>query len=65
MTMQIPVRRVTLLVCELCLAGDGGECHVPGCAFWMRRAPDKPLAGEDGRLFVPALRELEESDPDV
>jgi hypothetical protein len=36
---EIPVRRIELWVCDLCLAGEGGECHVPGCAFWCHDAP--------------------------
>lgn len=35
--------RVTVVICAHCLTGDGGECHVPGCAFWMNRAPKHPL----------------------
>lgn len=35
--------RVTLDVCQACLLGKGGECHTPGCAFWMSQAPDVPL----------------------
>lgn len=34
------VQLVTLPICSLCLDGAGGECHVPGCALWMKRAPD-------------------------
>lgn len=34
----------TLTICELCLDGEGGECHVPGCAFWMDDAPGPVLA---------------------
>jgi len=30
-------------ICELCLGGRGGECHVPGCVFWMVSAPDIPI----------------------
>lgn len=26
-------------ICDLCLNDLGGECHVPGCAFWMSDAP--------------------------
>lgn len=37
------LHRVTLMVCEFCLGGIGGECHTPGCAFWMSQAPDVPL----------------------
>ena len=31
---------VTLHLCEACIYGQGGECHTPGCAFWMSSAPD-------------------------
>ena len=34
---------IELLVCRLCLNGRGGECHVPGCAFWMADAPTGDL----------------------
>ena len=34
---------VTLILCSLCLRGAGGECHTPGCALWINRAPDLPL----------------------
>jgi hypothetical protein len=38
-------------MCDLCLAGAGGECHVPGCAFWLNRAPDLPIiVGDPGEL---------------
>jgi hypothetical protein len=37
------LRRVTLDICESCMEGAGGECHVPGCAFWMRKAPEWPF----------------------
>ncbi len=26
-------------ICVLCAEGDRGECHSPGCAFWMCDAP--------------------------
>lgn len=26
-------------VCKLCLEGAGGECHAPGCVFWLCDAP--------------------------
>jgi hypothetical protein len=35
--------QVILTLCSPCLNGAGGECHVPGCALWMNRAPDQPL----------------------
>ena len=37
------LREVTLTLCHLCESGRGGECHTPGCALWMNRAPDVPL----------------------
>lgn len=37
------LRRVTLDICEPCIEGVGGWCHTPGCAFWMRRAPETPF----------------------
>ena len=32
-----------LAICDPCLDGAGGECHAPGCLFWMNRAPDVPI----------------------
>ena len=40
------VRRVIVSLCELCIAGAGGECHVPGCVLCRNRAPDLPLMPE-------------------
>lgn len=37
------LRHVTFDICEPCIEGAGGECHAPGCAFWMMRAPETPL----------------------
>lgn len=34
---------VELTICGLCLAGAGGQCHTPGCALWLNRAPDLSL----------------------
>lgn len=41
--VEIPVRMMTIPICDLCLNGAGGECHVPGCGFFLNRAPDIPL----------------------
>lgn len=43
MTNEPKVHTVEIRLCDLCLAGAGGECHVPGCALWLRRAPDLAL----------------------
>jgi hypothetical protein len=37
------LHRVVLTLCALCLDGEGGECHTPGCAMWLNRAPDLPI----------------------
>jgi hypothetical protein len=37
------LNEVTLTICDLCLDGAGGECHTPGCALWLNRAPDLSL----------------------
>lgn len=42
-TEEIPVHRVTLLLCEQCIDGVGGECHSPGCSLFLNRAPDIPI----------------------
>ena len=44
--MSYPVVRLinlTISVCTPCLADAGGECHTPGCAFWMQDAPTAEL----------------------
>jgi hypothetical protein len=38
-TNPYTLHRIEVNVCTLCLRGRGGECHVPGCAFWMDKAP--------------------------
>lgn len=37
------VHLVQLRLCDPCIDGEGGECHTPGCALWINRAPDLPL----------------------
>jgi len=34
------LHRVVLWLCSMCLDGEAGECHTPGCALWLNRAPD-------------------------
>lgn len=34
---------VEITLCDACLDGQGGECHVPGCGLWMACAPDIPI----------------------
>lgn len=37
------VSRYEIYLCELCIKGVGGECHTPGCALFLSRAPDLRL----------------------
>lgn len=46
--------RVTLVLCSRCIAGEGGECHVPGCALWMNRAPDVQIR-EKCETYTPLI----------
>lgn len=48
---EIKLRRVTLDLCVLCLNGEGGECHSPGCALWINRAPDIPVNVLEGVYY--------------
>ena len=45
MSTSPPLWPMVLSVCGLCRNGEGGECHTPGCAFWMSAAPDVPFSG--------------------
>lgn len=47
---------INVPVCRRCLDGEGGECHMPGCAFWMHPAPP------DGGTYVDPAADLIESE---
>ena len=51
------VKRYAIYLCSECIAGAGGECHVPGCAMNLNRAPDIPL---DPPMTVPLAEALTE-----
>lgn len=40
------VQPMILNICRRCRAGEGGECHTPGCNLWLNRAPDIPLESD-------------------
>jgi hypothetical protein len=42
-TTEPTLTTMALTVCSLCAGGTEGECHTPGCAFWMKTAPGVPL----------------------
>lgn len=57
---EVPeVRTVMVPVCELCIRGAGGECHTPGCSFFMFPAPIEG-ANSMGKHAMEAL-DLDES----
>jgi hypothetical protein len=33
-------------ICELCTSGAGGECHTPGCSFFLKDGPEENLPTE-------------------
>lgn len=41
----ITLREITIVICRLCLDGQGSECHTPGCALYLHRV-DLPIAPE-------------------
>lgn len=49
------LHRVVLTLCNLCLDGKGGECHVPGCALWMSTAPDLPIRDKTESAETPEV----------
>ena len=30
-----PVHSYVIELCDACIAGEGEECHTPGCALWL------------------------------
>lgn len=54
---EIPVHLVWLWLCELCLDGKGGECHSPGCALFLNRAPDVGIRNSPMVTFLDAAQE--------
>jgi hypothetical protein len=39
------LRRVIANLCTACIAGEGEECHTPGCILWLHRV-DLPIHEE-------------------
>ncbi len=31
--------KLDVAICELCLKGEGSECHTPGCALFLHTVP--------------------------
>lgn len=40
------LKKIEITICDDCLAGDGDECHTPGCALFLNRTPDHPIMPE-------------------
>jgi hypothetical protein len=54
---EVAVRFVQLWLCDPCLDGMGGECHTPGCALWLNRAPDIQLRDSPAVTIMDAAPE--------
>lgn len=39
------LKAIEVNICPYCLNGAGGECHYPGCVYWMKDAPTGALLG--------------------
>ncbi len=52
------IKKIEIWLCELCLNGEGEECHTPGCALFLHSV-DLPIAPE---LYL-ILDEYEEPPP--
>lgn len=59
MADEIEIRTIQLDLCDLCIRGEGGYCHVPGCSMWMNRAPDLPLDTHPSFVIVGTPSEQE------
>ena len=55
------LNRVIITICDPCLNGEGGECHTPGCAFWLHRMDKLPVHSELYKVLrkFPALETAE------
>lgn len=40
------LKRIEIVLCEACLDGIAGECHVPECAWFLRDSPGHPILTE-------------------
>lgn len=47
---------INVPVCRRCLDGEGGECHMPGCSFWMHLAPP------EGGIYADPAADIIESE---
>jgi len=51
------IKHIAIRICEACLAGEGDECHTPGCALFLHSV-DLPI---DECMYI-VLDEYEESE---
>jgi predicted HAD superfamily Cof-like phosphohydrolase len=42
MTDEPQLRKLEIHVCENCIARKPGECHMPGCFYWLHGVEDVP-----------------------
>lgn len=53
MGTDISAKRYAIWLCDQCVAGEGGECHSPGCALFGKTAPGVPLRPEPHYVIEP------------
>ena len=49
-----------IYLCRYCISGAGGECHSPGCALFLNRAPDIPVTEPMCRLLPAEEEEVDD-----
>jgi hypothetical protein len=53
------IKHIAIWICEACLAGEGSQCHTPGCSLFLHGV-DLPIHRE---LYV-ILSERDDPDDD-
>lgn len=51
--VDVSAKRYAIYLCDQCVAGEGGECHSPGCALFGKTAPGVPLRPEPHYIIEP------------
>ncbi len=46
-------KRYLVFICDGCLAGKGGECHMPGCVFIRQPGPEWDISDQVSRAEFP------------
>lgn len=52
MNPEIELKHVAVWICTACLDNDDGECHTPGCLFWLFAGRPAFVEGMTMRLAI-------------